>query len=332
MKVALVGVNHWHVGIYYLPALKKLDAEIVAISDPFSEALERLDAGRETRRYYDYRKLLDEEDIDLVMAHAPHDQMTALAGELVARHQPFHMEKPMGIDWRELEPVATKAQAEGIFNSVALVSRYLGVIEQLVKLKQAGKLGRVRHYYYRLLGGSPHRYVEWNCGWMLDPAKAGGGPLFNFGPHLIDTFIYLTGQRIAEVRAHYIRGIYGLDIEDMVTLTMVAEDGAVGVGEGGYVMPQGYERYFSVSTDALHIGGEVAGGEIVFRDGTRQQFDGLSGDEVYFQYTSDLLKCLRTNQRPRATIQDMVETLRVINAADESARSGQPVAVGGAAQ
>ncbi len=325
MRVALVGVSHWHTAIYYLPALQKLGAEIVAISDPSEEALTKIGEGLSASRYRDYRELLGSEDVDLVMAHAPHDEMTELAAELVARHQPFHMEKPMGIDWRKLAPVAAKAQSERVFTSVALVSRYLGVVEQLAELKRVGKLGQVQHYYYRLLGGAPHRYVDWGCGWMLDPARAGGGALFNFGPHLVDTFVYLAGEPIVEVYARVIRGVHNLHIEDMVSVVMTGGDGAIGVGEAGYVMPEGYERYFSVTTDALYVGGNVATGTVLFRDGTRLDFEGLNGDQAYFQYTADLLKCLETGCAPRATIQDMVTTLRVINATAESARTGKPV-------
>ena len=291
--------------------------------------LEKVGADVPAQRYHDYRELLDQEDVDLVMAHAPHDEMTALAAELVARHQPFHMEKPMGIDWRQREPVAAQAEAEGVFTSVALVSRYLGVVEQLAELKRAGKLGRLQHYYYRLLGGAPHRYVDWGCAWMLDAARAGGGPLFNFGPHLFDTFMYLSGEPIVEVYAHFVRGIHNLDIEDMVSITMIGSGGAIGVGEAGYVVPEGYERYFSVTTDTLHVGGDVETGTVMFRDGTQLGFQGGTGDDAYFQYTADLLRCLETGERPRATIQDMVPTLQAMNAANESARTGKPVTLDG---
>jgi len=327
MRVAIVGAGHWHVGIYYLPALERLGADIVAISDPSDEVLAKVGADVAANCYHDYRELLDKEDVDLVMAHAPHDEMTELAAALVTRHQPFHMEKPMGVDWRKLEPIAVKAQTEGIFTSVALVSRYLGVVEQLAALKQAGRLGQVCHYYDRLLGGGPERYIDWGCPWMLDPAKAGGGPLFNFGAHLFDTLMYLSGQRIVEVYARFSRGLHPVDIEDMASVIMITEDGAIGIGEAGYIMPEGYERYFSLTTDTLHVGGDVASGEILFRDGTRLAFEGLDGDDVYFQYTADLLRRLEAGEPARATIQDMVEALRVINAASESARCGKPVAL-----
>ena len=325
MRVAIIGVGHWHVGLYYLPALQKLGADIVAVSDPSEEALKRIGSQVSAARYRDYRKLLGSEEIDLVMAHAPHNAMTELAAELVARHQPFHMEKPMGIDWRQLELVAAKAETEGVFTSVALISRYLGVVEKLAELKEAGQLGQVYHYCYRLLAAGPHRYLDWHCPWMLDPDIAGGGPLFNFGPHVIDLFNCLTGQPVAEVYAQRIAGLHDVAIEDMFSITMVAEGGAVGTVEVGYVLPAGYERYLSLTTDTLYATSNGTSGEVRFRGGEQVTVTGPGSDEAYFRYTADVLESLAAGRQPRATIQDMVPALRVINAADLSARRGMAV-------
>lgn len=325
MKIAIIGAGHWHVSIYYLPALKELDADIVATSDPSQQVLDKVGEGLDCRCYTDYRELLDNEEVDLVFAHAPHSEMTAVAAELVARRQPFHMEKPMGIDWRELELVATKAQTENVFTSVALVNRYSGVVEQLTELKAKGQLGQVCHYYYRLLAGPPQRYIDWGVEWMLDPATAGAGPLFNFGPHLVDLFLYLTGQRVVEVSARWFNTLHCQRIEDFASITLLGDDGAIGVCEVGYVLPAGYERYFSLTTDTLHYGGPVDGGTILMRDGGQVPFSGLGGDEIYFAYTRDVLDCFAAGRPPRATIHDMVPTLRVMNAALESAQTGQPV-------
>ena len=329
MRVAIVGVSHWHVLLYYLPALQQLDAEIVAVSDPSPEVLTKVGSGIAASRYRDYGKLLDSEQVDLVMAHAPHDQMTELAAQLVTRHQPFHMEKPMGLDWRRLEPIAAKAETEGIFVSVPLISRYLGLVEKLDEYRQAEKLGQAYHYYYRLLAGGPQRYVEWGCPWMLAPKRAGSGPLFNFGPHAIDTFIYLADQPVARVYAQYGEKFHKTEIEDMVAMTLVGKEGAIGTAEVGYVLPEGYERYLSLTTDTLHASGSGVSGQIQFRDGTQASVTGPDADECYFRYTADMLERLASGQPPRATIHDMVAALRIINAADLSARRGSPVALEG---
>ncbi len=325
MRIAIIGASHWHVSLYYLPALQQRGADIVAIADPSQEVLDKLGQELDCPQYSDYCRLLDNEEIDVVFAHAPHSEMTAVAAELVARHQPFHMEKPMGVDWRKLESVAAKARTENIFTSVALTSRYLGVVEQLTALQAQGEFGRACHYYFRLLAGPPQRYIDWGVDWMLDPATAGAGPLFNFGPHVFDLFVYLTGQRVVEVSAHWFDTLHHHKIEDFASITILGDEGAIGVCEVGYILPCGYERYFSLSTDTLHYGGQMASGTILMRDGRQAPFSGLDGDEIYFKYTSDVLDCFAVGRPPRATIHDMVATLRVMNAALESARTGKSV-------
>lgn len=327
MRVAFIGVGHWHAPEFYLPALLARDVEIVAISDEDPEAVERIAAEfkLDCPRYTDFRQLLDETEADIVWSSAPHDRMTEIAAELVQREQPFHMEKPMGIDWEMLQPVAARAAHNGVFNSVALVSRYFGVPARLRELRETGELGMPVHYYYRLFAGSPERYIEAHCEWMLDPLRAGAGPLFNFGPHVIDLFLHLIDD-VAEVTARWSYGIRHAEIEDHTTVLMVgANTGAVGVGEIAYTMPDGYERYFSVSTDRLHVGGQMADEEILRRDGTAEHVGGLGPAGIYDHYVGDTLRRFAAGEPPIASIQDMVPVLRVMDAAVESAASGETV-------
>ncbi|MCD6362132.1 MAG: Gfo/Idh/MocA family oxidoreductase [Armatimonadetes bacterium] len=329
MKTAFIGVGHWHASEFYLPALLDRGVEIVAISDASSEAVERVAARFELDcpGYTDFRKLLDDVECDLVFASAPHADMTEIAAELVMREQPFHMEKPMGVDWHMLQPIAARAEQKNLFVSVALVSRYTGVVTKLRAMREADELGRPVHYYYRLLAGSPQRYLDTHCEWMLDPVRAGAGPLFNFGPHVVDLFIHLIDE-VGEVTARWSDGVYGNDIEDHTTVLMVGRNtGAIGVGEVGYTMPDGYERYFSVTTDALHIGGRLADQDILMRDGTVEHAGGPDTTGIYDYYVGDTLRRFEAGEPPIATISDMVPVLRVMNAAAQSAREGTTVAL-----
>ncbi len=329
MKVAFVGVSHWHANEFYLPALRDRDVEIVALSDPDPDACARSTAQFELDcpHYTDFRKLLDETEADLVFAGAPHVDMTEIAAELVQREQPFHMEKPMGVDWQMLQPLAARAEQKNLFASVALVSRYYGVVEKLREMRLAGELGTPVHYYYRLLAGSPQRYMETHCEWMLDPALAGAGPLFNFGPHVIDLFLYLIDD-VAEVTARWSHGLFGNEVEDHTTVMMVgANTGAVGVGEIGYTMPESYERYFSVSTSELHVGGGMSDENIFLRNGYTVHVGGPDISLLYDHYVGDTLARFEAGEAPIATISDMVPVLRVMNAAVESAHERETITI-----
>lgn len=327
MKIVILGASHWHVRLMYLDSLRELGHEVLAVADTTQEKADLVAEKYDGPRLTDYEAVLQQYRPDFVFAHAPHRDMPAVAQWLVERHQPFHMEKPMGVDWRALEPVAKRAETEGVFCGVALVSRYYA-IAQWLKAHQA-EIGRVSHYYYRLFAGDPSRYRQWGVEWMLDPALAGAGPLFNFGPHVIDLFLYLCAERVERVNCHWSRGLHGEAIEDLASVTMIGESGQIGVGEISYTVPTGYERFFSVDSEKLHCGGEILGDmPVQWRDGRQEQVVGNDFNDVYGAYTKDVLERFAAGQPPVAGIGDMVKTLRVMCAARQSAQTGRTVCLG----
>lgn len=324
MRIAILGASHWHVRLMYLDALTQLGEEIVAVADDTLEQCSLVAERTGCPRYTDYDRLISEHQPDFVWAQAPHCEMTDLALWLIARGVPFSMEKPMGLDWRQLEHVANLAAQEGVYASVALVSRHYGIVQWLKRHQK--DLGPVSHYYYRIFAGIPNRYREWGVEWLLDPRRAGGGPLYNIGPHVIDLFMHLCADRVQRVSAHYVRGLRGEKIEDLCSLTMLGPDGEIGVGEVSYTMPDGYERYFSIDTAKMHCGGPALGDMTVqWHDGRRERVLGADFDDVYLEYTRDVLERFRMGQAPPVTIDDMVRTLQVMEAARDSAETGEPV-------
>ncbi len=323
MRVAIVGVGHWHSGMY-LEALRAAGAEVVAVSDPDEEARARADVP--CPKFADYHELLAAVRPEFVFAHAPHCDMTAVARDLVRAGQAFAMEKPMGLDWRELQVVADEAEEGGVFVAVALVNRYLALVEKLAELKAAGETGRLVHYYSRLFAGPPQRYRDMHVEWMLDPAKAGAGPLFNFGPHGIDLYFHLCGEPVATVYATTTHALYHERIEDLASVTFRTERGGIAVVEVSYSMPDDYTRNFSFTTDTLYVGGNIEGGTIHFRDGRKFPVPpDATATEGYSLYTADTLRRFAEGRPPKASIADMVPVLRVMNAAQRSIESGQVV-------
>jgi predicted dehydrogenase len=200
-------------------------------------------------------------------------------------------------------------------------------MEALAGLQAAGRLGRVAHYYFRLFAGPPERYREWGVEWMLDPARAGAGPLFNFGPHGVDLFLTLAAEPIVEVSAWTSHALHHEKIEDLASLRLRTEAGALGVVEVGYVLPGAYERYFSLTTDALHVGGSLETGTILRRGGDSLPYAGGGSDDAYATYVADVLARYAAGEPARIDLGDAVAALRVLNTAQESAATGKPVEV-----
>ncbi|MEJ0071268.1 MAG: Gfo/Idh/MocA family oxidoreductase, partial [Pseudomonadota bacterium] len=59
MRVALIGVSHWHLPLYLDPVLALPEAEVVGVSDPTLAVAEAVAARIGCAAYVDYRTLCD---------------------------------------------------------------------------------------------------------------------------------------------------------------------------------------------------------------------------------------------------------------------------------
>jgi len=317
IRVAVMGVSHWHAE-GYIGALRACGARVAAVSDDNIAAARQWGETIGCPAYPSAEALLTAERPDLVFALARHCDMTALAARLVEASQPFVMEKPMGLRWQELAPVAKRVKARKLWAGVDFVARTLGLVRRLLELREGGELGAVTAYTYRLLAGDPQRYHDMGVPWMLDPAQAGGGPLYNFGPHVFDLFLRFTEEPIQDLHCWMSRRLHHLPIEDYAHISARTPAGAVGDMTVGYVCPgTGYDRYFALSTDRLWVSSPNLGsGTIHWRDGrTTEVPAGPESEDFFLTYTRETLRRFQAGEPPVATISEMVPVLQAINEA-----------------
>jgi len=317
IRVAVVGVSHWHAE-GYIRALCTCGAKVTAVSDDNIEVARRWGETLGCPAYPSAEALLAAGRPDLVFALARHCDMTALAAKLVEENQPFVMEKPMGLRWKELALVAARAAARKLWAGVDFVARTLGLVRHLLELRDSGELGIVATYTYRLLAGEPQRYRDMGVPWMLDPAQAGGGPLYNFGPHVFDLFLRLTGEPIQKLHCWMSHRLHRLPIEDYAHISVRTPSGVVGDMTVGYVCPgSAYDHYFALSTDRLWVSSPNLGsGTVYWRDGRTSEVPaGPESEDFFLTYTRETLRRFQAGEPPAATISEMVPVLRAINEA-----------------
>ncbi len=327
MRIGVVEVGHWHAQ-GYIDRVVKLGLPIVAVSDRDPGTARQRASQLGCRAYTDCAELLDKEAPDFVFAHGIHCEMTDIADVLVEHGTPFVMEKPMGVDWRRLASVADKAEDKGLFAGVDLPARCYPLVRELLRLKASGELGRIISYSQRLFAGEPQRYRDWGVPWVLDPKQAGGGPLFNFGPHVIDLFLLLSGQEVHRVFCTSSRELHGLEIEDRSTVLLSTAEGGMASLEVGYVCPDAmYDQNVSLCTDSLYVStSSFDTATVSFRDGRTSEV-GAGGAGQALDYVAETLRRFEAGSPPVATVRDMCRALRVINAAVESAEALMPIAL-----
>jgi predicted dehydrogenase len=244
LRVAAVGVNHWH-SLYdmaYLGQLKEMpDVDLVAIQDDDPQILaHRTEAlGGGVAAYSSYHEMLSDLTVDLVLVLDRHDRMAGIVAYLLEHGIAFIVEKPACFNAKELSHLAQRAQASTCFAGVPLIQRLSPFVEYARELLTTGSLGDMRHFYYRLNRPTSSRYPGWGSAWMLDPARSNGGCLRNLGSHGLDCFAYLTeeGDDIEVTAAQLSWDTHNQPVEDYASVLLRTGRGVLGTVEVGNVFP-----------------------------------------------------------------------------------------------
>jgi predicted dehydrogenase len=281
IQVALVGGNS--MGWSDLSSfLKNPEVECVALCDVDRNVLNRrtddiVKMGRpKPKLYIDYRKMLENNDIDAVIIGTPdHWHCLILCNALEAGKHAY-VEKPIGNSIAEINIMQKAVKKHGKIVQVGQWQRSQPHFVDAVKYIRSGKLGRIRVCkawsfvdwkgpvpkvpdspvpdgvdYNMWLGPAPKRpfnknrfHFTWRWYW-----EYGNGLMTDWGVHLIDYILYGMNKSIPE-SVMAIGGKYAFPDDDMVTpdtmtavydfkdFTMIWEH-TIGIGLGNWSRPHG---------------------------------------------------------------------------------------------
>jgi predicted dehydrogenase len=154
-----------------------------------------------------------------VFLHAPQTIQSLRAGKHVL------CEKPMAMNEAEARSMLQAAEETGKEFGVAYYRRCYPKVQRAKLLLQAGAIGKPV-----LAELTCHAWFDGqgSRSWLVDPAKAGGGPLFDIASHRIDVLNFLFGQPL-RVTGQLSNVIHHYAVEDNATVMIEYPDGVRGV-------------------------------------------------------------------------------------------------------
>ena len=328
-------------GVGYIARLHALSlrecpgAELTAVVNhrPESAAQFAAEFGAQLT-YGSVAELLRAGQVDALLVNTPN--YLHAAETIAALEAGVHVmvEKPMAMNAAEAQAMVAAAQASGAQLMVAHCWRFEQEANWLRAQVEAGRLGRILHTK------SYGVHVAWGpSGWFTQKKLAGGGAMADMGIHAIDTTRYLLGDpRPLSVYAH-IDTCYGeYDVDDTGVLTINWEGGATSYIESGWWQPHsdgacagtqlygtgGFGQIYPTYLDLMQL-----------HPTQRQHVDsGFPAQAQYgapqAMYTAQLnhfLSCIRSGQTPLASGQVGLTNMQIVDAAYQSARTGQVVAL-----
>jgi predicted dehydrogenase len=151
----------------------------------------------------DWRKLIDEKDIDLIDIASPNDTHAEIAIAAAKAGKMVMCEKPLGRNTAESEAMVKAVENAGVANMVWYNYRRVPAVTMAKQLIDEGRLGRIFHYRTVFLQDwtiSAHLPQGGAGLWRLDASVSGSGVTGDLLAHNIDTAMWLNGQ-IEEVTA-----------------------------------------------------------------------------------------------------------------------------------
>lgn len=231
MRIAFLGVSHWHATMHG-------EAALAAGAVPGSAWDPVPDAAHAFARKFGciVASTLDAAlaGVDLAVVMGRPFEIAERGLAAIEDGVPVLIEKPVGISAAASDALIEAGGRKGVFVAMAL-PHGIGMMAALGDLDAAGRLGAVSHSHFRLINGPPQRYVDDGVSWVLDRKVGGGGALRNLGIHGVNAFLMLSaGQAVEVVSASFGRPVHGTEVEDYAAVVLRAADGMLGLVEAGY--------------------------------------------------------------------------------------------------
>src|SRR3989338_689768 len=177
----------------HINAIKSIEnINLVAVADARLERAKNLGEKYNIEYSDNYRKILDNPEIEAVSLCVPNYEHVNLALEAIEKGKNVLLEKPISVNLEDADKLIKKAGEKNIKLAVVKQLRYNQTVKILKKAIEKGKLGKIL---------SANVTVRWNRNkdyyqkkdWVGKKEKSGGN-LMNIGSHYIDILQFLLGK------------------------------------------------------------------------------------------------------------------------------------------
>ena len=313
-------------------------ARLTAVADIRESRASRFAAEHRADKYLDYRRLLDRTDVDVVNICVPSGLHAQVAVDALEAGKHVIVEKPIALSLSDADRMIAAARLAGRKLCVVLQNRYNPPMQDLKRMVESGRLGRL------LLGNAtvrwyrPQEYYEdgWHGTWAMD-----GGALMNQSIHHIDALQWLLG-RPESVFAYSATLGHRMEAEDIGIATIRFRGGPLGVVEGSTVTyPENLEGSVAIFGErgSLKVGGTALNRKVIWKiEGelehekellTREQVDPTSVyGASHRAVIADMIEAILADRTPKTDGAEAKKSLALVLAMYESVRTGQPVELG----
>jgi predicted dehydrogenase len=275
--------------------------DIVAVSRGRPELAAAFAADIGARRWYSHwQEVVSDPDVDCVYVATPvdvHAEQTIAAAE-AGKH--VLCEKPMAMTTAECDRMIAACRAHHVRLGIAYYRHFYPVILRVKAMLESGDIGQpvfaqVNAFeYFDPAPDHPRR-------WLLDPARAGGGPMMDFGCHRLEVLMHLFGavRRTAAVTANV---VFDRAVEDTAAVLLQFEGGPCAAVTVTHAAEERQDTLQVFGTrGSVHID-ELNAGSLRIRTGNQSRVESHPpAENIHRPLIDDFVEALLTDREPAVT-------------------------------
>jgi len=189
-KVAVIGcgsISGQHIPQYH----ENPDCEIKYFCDIIPERADAKAAQYGGKAVYSHKEILDDPELDAVSICVHNNNHAPISIDFLRAGKHVLCEKPAARTYAEALEMQKVAKETGKVLNIGVVNRFNTAVNRVRDMVERGDLGEV----YAVYGDfRAHRSIPGLGGDFTTKAVAGGGVLIDWGVHVIDLIMYVTGD------------------------------------------------------------------------------------------------------------------------------------------
>lgn len=292
-------------------AVKILDVRIKCISDVAFERAQAFAKEFNITPYRDYREMLKNEELDIVIIALPVFLHREAVLEAVTKKIHVLTEKPMASNVDECRDMIDAAKKYSIKLMVGHIQRYLPENIRAYEIMKSGILGKLimindkRYYNYF----TPERPL-----WCLKKETAGGGVMLNIGAHSIDKVLFMSESTVKKAigKFGFFKGQYDVEGNGQIFLEM--ENGISAV-----ITHTGYNSESESMTEYLFTNGMIKvalPARITVLSNEKKWEEEIKPIDPFELQLRNLVNSIKSGKEPEISGEYGYEVIRIITGID----------------
>lgn len=328
MRIGLISFAHTHAAAYAKALQNMPDVELVGFTDADDERARDAEGRFGLERFAADGALLAA-GLDGVVVCTENNRHRRPVEQAAAAGVGVLCEKPLATTVADAAAMVQACESAGVVLMTAFPMRFNAPLTSLRKLIRSGAAGRVRSCEGVNQGQLPRRHREW----FIDPVLAGGGALTDHTVHLADVLRWVLASEVTEVYAQTNQLLHEDDIqvETGGLVSLAFADGTVATIDCSWSRPDSFPTWGGLALRVMTDTGAVTADAFAQTITSYDDASGLAwlpyGSDDNSAMLAEFVAALREKRPATPDGTDGHRAVQIVQAAYESAATGQPVAV-----